>query len=175
EVLRLAMLMTHYREPIDFSVRRLEEAENKLIAWYRAMALPDPDTEIDLMFLDALRDDLDLSSAFSRLDFLKSEINATGGLISIEKKRTFTASVRLMGVLIEPNFDTFMNQYAKATIQLTDAEIQHFSDQRLAFIAAKNWAEADRIRDELLAQGIQLKDGKDPETGARVTSWEVRR
>ncbi len=41
--------------------------------------------------------------------------------------------------------------------------------------ATKNWAEADRIRDELLAQGIQLKDGKDPATGERVTTWEVKR
>ena len=47
--------------------------------------------------------------------------------------------------------------------------------ERLAFIAAKNWAEADRIRDELLAQGIQLKDGKDPVTGERITTWEVKR
>jgi cysteinyl-tRNA synthetase len=46
---------------------------------------------------------------------------------------------------------------------------------RLDFIREKNWAEADRIRDELLAQGIQLKDGKDPVTGERVTTWEVRR
>ena len=48
-------------------------------------------------------------------------------------------------------------------------------DIRLAFIRDKNWAEADRIRDELLAQGIQLKDGKDPATGERVTTWEVKR
>ncbi len=47
--------------------------------------------------------------------------------------------------------------------------------KRLALIAAKNFAEADRIRDELLEQGIQLKDGKDPVTGERVTTWEVRR
>ena len=47
--------------------------------------------------------------------------------------------------------------------------------RRLAFIRDKNWAEADRIRDELLAQGIQLKDGKDPATGERVTTWEVKR
>jgi cysteinyl-tRNA synthetase len=47
--------------------------------------------------------------------------------------------------------------------------------ERLAFIAAKNWPEADKIRDELLAKGIQLKDGKDPETGERVTTWEVKR
>ncbi len=48
-------------------------------------------------------------------------------------------------------------------------------DQRLAFIRDKNWAEADRIRDELLSEGIQLKDSKDPETGERVTTWEVKR
>ncbi len=41
--------------------------------------------------------------------------------------------------------------------------------------AAKNFAEADRIRDELLAQGIQLRDSKDPVTGERVTGWEVKR
>ncbi len=46
---------------------------------------------------------------------------------------------------------------------------------RLALIAEKNWAQADRIRDELLAQGVQLKDGKDPVTGERVTTWEVKR
>ncbi|RAZ81653.1 cysteine--tRNA ligase, partial [Mesorhizobium hawassense] len=46
---------------------------------------------------------------------------------------------------------------------------------RLALIAAKNWAEADRVRDELLAQGVQLKDGKDPVTGQRVTTWEIKR
>ena len=47
--------------------------------------------------------------------------------------------------------------------------------QRKKALVDKNWAEADRIRDELLAQGIQLKDGKDPETGERVTTWEVVR
>ena len=45
----------------------------------------------------------------------------------------------------------------------------------LALIRDKNWAAADRIRDELLGQGIQLKDAKDPVTGERVTTWEVRR
>ncbi|TIL79275.1 MAG: cysteine--tRNA ligase, partial [Mesorhizobium sp.] len=47
--------------------------------------------------------------------------------------------------------------------------------RRLELIAAKNWTQADRIRDELLAQGVQLKDGKDPVTGERVTTWEVKR
>ena len=54
-------------------------------------------------------------------------------------------------------------------------EIDDAIKSRLALIAQKKWTEADRIREELLAQGIQLKDGKDPVTGERVTTWEVKR
>ena len=53
--------------------------------------------------------------------------------------------------------------------------IQAVIDMRLEMLKAKNFAEADRIRDDLLAKGIQLKDGKDKETGERVTTWEVKR
>jgi cysteinyl-tRNA synthetase len=59
--------------------------------------------------------------------------------------------------------------------EIDDAAVKETVTRRLAFIRDKNWAEADRIRDELLAQGIQLKDGKDPATGERVTTWEVKR
>ncbi|MEO1398423.1 MAG: cysteine--tRNA ligase, partial [Pseudomonadota bacterium] len=62
-----------------------------------------------------------------------------------------------------------------ALVGLKASDIQTSILNRLAFIAEKNWAEADRIRDELLVQGIQLKDSKDPETGERVTTWEVVR
>ncbi|MCO6186569.1 cysteine--tRNA ligase [Rhizobium sp. L1K21] len=53
--------------------------------------------------------------------------------------------------------------------------IEKLIERRLEYIKAKNWPEADRIRDELLAKGIQLKDGKDPETGERTTTWEMKR
>ena len=46
---------------------------------------------------------------------------------------------------------------------------------RLDALNAKNFAEADRVRADLLAQGIQLMDSKDPATGARVTKWEMKR
>lgn len=54
---------------------------------------------------------------------------------------------------------------------MIDAAVQ----ARLDALNTKNFAEADRIRAELLAQGIQLMDSKDPETGARVTKWEMKR
>lgn len=46
---------------------------------------------------------------------------------------------------------------------------------RLEMLKAKNFAEADKIRNELADKGIQLKDGKDAATGERVTTWEVKR
>jgi cysteinyl-tRNA synthetase len=54
----------------------------------------------------------------------------------------------------------------------SDWDIQHIVDDRTAARARKNWEESDRIRDELAKHGIVLKDGKDPQTGAPVTTWE---
>ncbi len=56
-----------------------------------------------------------------------------------------------------------------------ELNLADYIERRLAFIRDKNWAEADRIRDELAEKGIQLKDSKDPATGERVTTWEVKR
>lgn len=148
EVLRLAMLMTHYREPIDFSIKRLEEAENIITKWKHADASIG---EVDLEVLAALSDDANTPLAIRRLH-------------SIVDTDDFAKSAELLGLLPSD----------KST--LVDAgAIDKTVIDRLAFINDKNWAEADRIRDELLEQGIQLKDGKDPETGERVTTWEVKR
>ena len=54
-------------------------------------------------------------------------------------------------------------------------DIENAITARLEARKAKDWAEADRIRDELAAKGILLKDGKDPETGEPLTTWELAR
>jgi cysteinyl-tRNA synthetase len=148
EVLRLAMLMTHYREPIDFSVRKLEEAEN-ILAKLRRKANDAAAGVVDPSFVDALCDDLDLPQ-YIRL------LNATE-----LPEPALVAAAMLIGIDL-------------SAIE-TDIDVESFVARRLALIRERNWAEADRIRDDLLAQGIQLKDGKDPATGERVTTWEVRR
>ena len=70
-------------------------------------------------------------------------------------------------------------QITKAMKMVSAAKLRRAQDaiiqMRLQLLKAKNFAEADKIRDDLLAKGIQLKDGKDPATGERVTTWEVRR
>lgn len=157
EVLRLAMLMTHYREPIDFSVRKLEEAENTLRKWKRAADLAPAAGQLPGEVFNALSDDLATYAAFQVLTQLAGE--ATEGN---EAAAALKASLLFLG------FDV-------ASAKVDEGKIAKAIADRLAFIAAKNWTEADRIRDELLAQGVQLKDGKDPATGERITTWEVKR
>jgi cysteinyl-tRNA synthetase len=155
EVLRLAMLMTHYREPIDFSLRRLEEAESTLRKWLRIADQASGEGDISRSVLDALADDMATSDAFHALSQL-------AGAGNDKAAASLKATLAFLG--FEPE-----------TVDVDEEAVMRFVANRLAFIAAKNWSEADRIRDELLAQGIQLKDGKDPATGERVTTWEVKR
>ena len=168
EVLRLAMLMTHYREPIDFSVRKLEDAEAVLDGWYRAVG-DTPAAISCVLVLDTISDDLATPAAVAGLHELRAE--AAKG--SAEARSRLKAGGLLLGLLERTEAEWFAAKAASAAI---DADsIQPRIAARLAFIREKNWAKADRIRDELLAQGIQLKDGKDPATGERITTWEVRR
>jgi cysteinyl-tRNA synthetase len=156
EVLRIAMLMTNYREPIDFSVRKLEEAEN-ILAKAREYVGDAGIGVIPDEAIDILSDDL-----------------ATPSLIN------WLASIRKSRVL-DP--EDYLAVFALLGIDLSvesvspelENEIEVKIHNRLSLLAAKSFAEADRIRDELLEKGIQLKDGKDPATGERVTTWEVKR
>jgi cysteinyl-tRNA synthetase len=151
-VLRLAMLMTHYREPIDFSVKRLEEAERLLAKWPATdagSAMPDASV------LNALADDLNTVAAVQALHALAQSGDAA----------VFAASAALLGV--QPQ----KVEIDEAAVAEIDARVK----ARLELLKAKNFAEADKIRDTLLAEGIQLNDGKDAATGERVTKWEVKR
>ena len=157
EVLRLAMLMTHYREPIDFSVKRLEEAERLIAKWPAAdVSGAAPDETV----LAALGDDLNTVAAIQALHALAQAANADARLLSV-----FAASADLLGLLPK-----------KAEIdEAVAAEIDAKVRQRLELLKAKNFAEADKLREELTARGVQLKDGKDAATGERITTWEIKR
>lgn len=158
EVLRLAMLTTHYREPIDFAARKLEEAENTLRKWKRAADLASAaDADVPVEVVAALSDDLATYSAFQFLTQLAGD--------AIDGNERAAASLR--AALVFLGFDV--------SAEVNKAAVDEAIAARLAFIAHKNWAEADRIRDELLGEGVQLKDGKDPATGERITTWEVKR
>ncbi len=110
--------------------------------------------------LDALGDDLNTVAAVQAIHALAQEANADPALLPL-----FAASAALLGVLPKK---------AEVSDDLS-AAVQALVDMRLEMLKAKNFAEADKIRDDLAAKGIQLKDGKDKETGERVTTWDVKR
>jgi cysteinyl-tRNA synthetase len=157
EVLRLAMLMTHYREPIDFSIKRLEEAERLLAKW---PTFKESGGAADASVVNALADDLNTVAAVQALHALAQAANTDPALLS-----AFAASAALLGVFLKET------EVDEAVASAVDALVA----MRLEMLKAKNFTEADKIREDLAAKGIQLKDGKDPATGERVTTWEVRR
>jgi cysteinyl-tRNA synthetase len=158
EVLRLAMLMTHYREPIDFSIKRLEEAERLLAKWPAGGNAAEG--RVDESVLAPLRDDLNTVAAVQALHALAQCANSDPLMLPV-----FAASAALLGIVPKKV------EVSKALEESIDSIIQ----LRLEMLKAKNFAEADKIRDDLAAKGVQLKDGKDPATGERVTTWEVKR
>ena len=165
EVLRLAMLMTHYREPIDFTVRRLEEAEALLNGWYRAVG--DVTAEGGLLcagMVDALDDDLNTPAAVRALHELRTE--AVKGILPA--MRSLKASAALLGLLTDTATHWFSGENVEA------GAVQTQVTARLAALNAKDFDKADAIRNELAEQGIALMDYKD-EAGQRQTKWEVKR
>ncbi|HMN71721.1 MAG TPA: cysteine--tRNA ligase [Rhodoblastus sp.] len=153
EALRFAMLKTHYRQPIDFSVRALEEAEKTLQDWAAATVDAKP-SAITPEFVEALSDDLNFARAEAHLHQLRRS-----------DRSALLANLRLVGVDLTP-FAPVATQVDAALA----AQVERSLAARLEARKAKNWAESDRIRDELLALGVVLKDNKD---GA--TTWEVKR
>lgn len=157
QVLKLAMLMTHYREPIDFSVKRLEEAE---AIWKKWPTVENKGGDVAPAVMDALLDDLNTVNAIQAIHTLAGKAHE-----SDEAAATFAASADLLGLL----------PVAEEVSEDASSDIEEKIAQRLTCLANKDWAQADLIRDELKAMGVVLKDGKDPETGERVTNWEMAR
>jgi len=176
EVLRLAMLRTHYRQPIDFTVKALEEAEKTLDRW-RAYAVRSSDKLTHQPFIEALEDDLNFSKAeavlhtLTTVGFIVGFSRLEQGTLAAPEEITISAS-RLrfcleflgLGGICSPEWNK-----VSADEDLTK-KVDALIAARLAARAAKNWAESDRIRDELAAMGVALKDNKDG-----TTSWDVKR
>ena len=171
EVLRLAMLMTHYREPIDFSQRRLEEAESILERLRRTIRASSENDKAEKgagqqVGLEGvfhfLADDLNTPAAIQTMQALARSANAG----AVGARESLLEAAQLLGISLEQRDENLSSD--------DEASVQHSVSARLAALNAKNFAEADRIRNELAEQGIALMDYKD-ETGQRQTKWEVKR
>ncbi|MBB6179009.1 cysteine--tRNA ligase [Pseudorhizobium flavum] len=169
EVLRLAMLMTHYREPIDFSVKRLEEASAIVNRWADvAFGTDTSGYSGQLPDGNPLLDDLNTPLFVTQLQALYKDAKRGNA----EAKRSFKLGLQLLGL---EQIEFYAQSVANLIPDELSVAVDALVEMRLEMLKAKNFAEADKIRDDLSSKGIQLRDGKDPASGERVTTWEVRR
>ena len=161
KVLRLAMLGTHYRQPMDWTVSRVAQARSTLASWAMLRDL-DADTEVFSEFLGALTDDLNTPQAIAILHRLFKS-----GPQNVVDMRRLKSALNFLGVYENEKETDFLVGYEVKSVDT--AAIERAIEARLAARKAKDFKESDRIRDELLAQGIVLKDGP---TG---TTWKVKK
>jgi cysteinyl-tRNA synthetase len=162
EVVRAAMLQTQYRQPINWTVAGLREARKNLDHWYELTADVRPGY-LCADVLDALYDDLNTPKAFAALHELRSEA-AKGSKSATEGLK---ASAQLIGLLQLPTDE--WRAFRPAHVSIDETKIVNLIEARAAARAARDFKESDRIRDELAAMGVVLKDSKDG------TTWEIAR
>ena len=171
EVLRLNMLRTHYRQPIDWTTRGMQESQRILDEWYQAVGdtaaarevMPDDDV------IGSLCDDLNTPNVLTRLHALVSEIRGPASASrQIELKRSLKSSGALLGILEKTE-----EEYLKADprrIAIDESKVKSLIDARAHARKARNFKQADSIRAELVDMGVEIEDHKDGST-----SWKLRR
>ncbi|MGB7022117.1 MAG: DALR domain-containing protein, partial [Xanthobacteraceae bacterium] len=162
EVIRFNMLQTHYRQPINWTVTGLREAQKTLDHWYSLTA----DTASGFLCADAieaLTDDMNTPKVLTALHELRAE--AVKG--SKPAAACLKASAQMIGLLEKTSAEWVA--FRPASITIDETQVSSLIDARNAARRTKNFKESDRIRDELAKMGVVLKDTKDG------TTWEIAR
>src|SRR5215475_2154966 len=164
DVLRLAMLQTHYRQPIDWTLKGLELAFHTLDEWFRAAA-PGPNGPPNQAVVDALLDDLNTPRMIAELHAIRKQISQPQhGEAAVELGNTLS----FLG-FVQQNFFAWLTKLNDQVLA-DSGRINALIDARNAARKTRRFNEADRIRDELHALGIELEDHKDG-----TTTWKVKR
>ena len=146
ELLRLNMLRTHYRQPIDWTVKGLEESQRTLDSWYDIIAdaeMPvgvDPDQEMGKL----LCDDLNTPAAITRLHAIAGEIRGpASGLHQIELKQTLKVSAALLGLLSQSR-RAHLESYPHRSV-VDESKVKALIENRAKARAARNFALSDEF------------------------------
>jgi cysteinyl-tRNA synthetase len=159
EALRWALLVGHYRAPLEWTGELIEQSKKALDRLYgalrRASEVEAEDVAPPEAFMAALNDDLNTPAAFAELFGLATRLETAPGKGRAQAKGELLAAANLLGFLLGDPEDWFQ---AGVTDELRD-KVEALIAQRVEARASKDWAAADRIRDELTALNIEVMDG----------------
>ncbi len=161
EVLRLTMLMTHYRQPINWTAAGVAEAKKILDKWYSVIGDQEVEGPVNADVLEALQDDLNTPKAIASLHKLYDV-----ALQDEKAAKALKASAQFIGLLNQTESD--WKAWRPVNVEIDDAKVEALIQARNEAKEQKDYARADQIRDEIKDLGVILKDG--PEG----TTWEIK-
>ena len=170
EALRWAILSAHYRQPLDWSDETVAQAKTTLDRAYRALEqvehIQPVESERPALVIAALEDDLNTPQAMAGIAHIVTALNsAPNDEVRAKLKGELLAAGKLLGVLQQDPKAWF--GAAKAAAGVDAAEVERLIAARLAARKAKDFKEADRIRDTIAALGVTIEDRADG------TKWRV--
>ncbi|MBU2570589.1 MAG: cysteine--tRNA ligase [Gammaproteobacteria bacterium] len=165
EVVRFFILTSHYRSPLNYSNEHLDEAAVALTRLYTSLRGIDAgefevDADYEARFKEAMDDDFNTPVALSVLFDLARELNKVK---DSDKQRAsqLAATIRALGGvlgILQDDAERFLKEGDNQTEGLTTEQIETLIQARIDAKKNKNWAEADKIRDQLKQQGVILED-----------------
>jgi len=154
QVIRLALMSAHYRQPLDWNDKLLNDCQSTLDKWYRIDSTNIKSVQVPEEVLKPLYEDLNTPGYIANLHKLYEK--ASKG----ENKELFISACKFIGLFNEDKRQ--WEKYKKENASISETEIKNKIDLRNKARANKNYKEADKIRDELLDKGVLIedKDGK---------------
>jgi cysteinyl-tRNA synthetase len=154
QVLRLALISAHYKQPLDWNDKLLDDCQNTIDKWYNAYLPSNKDLEDEI--IQPLYDDINTPGYIANLHKLYDKANKGNDV----DKQIFNSACNFIGLLQETKEEWL--DYKKGKIDISETEIENKIELRNKARADKNYKEADNIRDYLLDKGVLIedKDGK---------------
>ncbi len=154
QIIRLALMSAHYKQPLDWNDQLLSDCENTLDKWYKVYSSNLKSVKVSDEILKPLYEDLNTPGYIANLHKLYEKANKG------ENIELFVSACKFIGLMNETIEQ--WNEFKKKRVSITESEIENMLSLRDKARENKNYKEADRIRDELLDKGVLIedKDGK---------------
>ena len=154
QIIRLALMSAHYKQPLDWNNKLLSDCENTLDKWYKMYSSNLKSAKVSDEILKPLYEDLNTPGYIANLHKLYEKANKG------ENIELFVSACKFIGLMNETSEQ--WNEFKKKRVSLTESEIENMLSLRDKARENKNYKEADRIRDKLLDKGVLIedKDGK---------------